>query len=124
MKFDVVSKAEHYNSHPSGIEAKHILRGLNFNVGNATKYVMRRHGKEYERSLKSAEFYLRDQLEHSPTPLLVVHVIPLLEQYAAAEVSVEAKEFYKAMVKYLNKTTASNLVSLITTLVVLQVSGT
>lgn len=62
--YDVVNKAKHYNEHPSGIEAIVLVRCLNFNMGGTLKYVIRRHGKEYERSLKSAGYYLDDQHKH------------------------------------------------------------
>lgn len=58
--FDVVTRARHYNSHASGVEAILIVRWLPFNHGNAFKYVFRRDGKEPVRSLRSAEYYLLD----------------------------------------------------------------
>lgn len=100
-EFDVVNKAAHYNAHPSGIEAKHIVRCLNFNLGNACKYVMRRHGKEYDRSLRSAEFYLKDQLDHDLPRLVDRGVYPLLKSYAAHEPSKLAQRFYHGLNEFL-----------------------
>ena len=64
IKFDIVNKAQHYNSHPSGVECKHIVRHLGFDLGNTFKYVYRREGKETVRSLRSAIFYLKDWWEN------------------------------------------------------------
>ena len=100
-QFDVVNKAKHYNGHPSGIEAKHILRCLNFNMGSALKYVMRRHGKEYDRSLKSAAFYLRDQEENQPKAVVDKKVHMLLVQYQRHEIDPLVSEFYARVNSYL-----------------------
>lgn len=101
QKFDVVNKAEHYNVHPSGIEAIHIVRCLNFCVGNAVKYVMRRGLKEPVRSLKSAEFYLLDQMKRPHQALLHPDAITLLREYALSEEVPEARKFYQSMALYL-----------------------
>ncbi len=99
--FDVVQKAEHYNTHPSGIEAIHIVRCLNFNMGCAVKYVMRRHGKEYARSLKSAAYYLADQ--HKSGNQMVVNGLAyrLLDEYAQKEPVAQARAFYRNVSAYL-----------------------
>lgn len=39
--FDPVKKPEHYNSHPSGVEAREITEHLNANLAQAFKYVFR-----------------------------------------------------------------------------------
>lgn len=36
-----VSHPKHYNDHPSGIECITITRHMNFNIGNAIKYLWR-----------------------------------------------------------------------------------
>lgn len=38
-EFDVINKAQHYNSHPSGVEAIEICRYLTGDWFNAFKYV-------------------------------------------------------------------------------------
>lgn len=40
-EFDPVAKPKHYNVHPSGVEAIEICERLDFNVGNAVKYLFR-----------------------------------------------------------------------------------
>lgn len=102
-QYDVVSRAQHYNTHPSGIEAIHLVRCLNFDMGNALKYVMRRHGKEYERSLKSAQYYLRDQHEHGNPMIVNLQIFKLLPMYMAADPVQEAQNFYRAFDQYLNQ---------------------
>ena len=97
---DNVNKVVRYNSHPSGIEAIEIVRCLNFNMGNALKYVMRRHSKEYERSLKSAEYYLKDQHRTGHTMVLNYTALPLLERYIDSEPVLEARSFYWSISGY------------------------
>ena len=36
---------DHYRSHPSGIECIQVTEWMNFNLGNATKYIWRSGGK-------------------------------------------------------------------------------
>lgn len=68
-----VQVAAHYNSHPSGVEAIEFCRYMNFNVGNAFKYLFRRSEKPEEgmtitestiKNLDKALWYLRDELNH------------------------------------------------------------
>lgn len=40
-KPDMVNHPPHYNNHPSGIECIQITRHMNFNIGNAIKYLWR-----------------------------------------------------------------------------------
>ncbi len=41
MSTDSVNSPKHYNSHPSGVECITITEHMNFNVGNAVKYLWR-----------------------------------------------------------------------------------
>ena len=58
----------HYRSHPSGIECIDVTRWMNFNLGNAVKYIWRctlKHGTlagQLE-DLKKAVWYLSDEIE-------------------------------------------------------------
>lgn len=38
---DAVNNPKHYNSHPSGIECIAVVEHMNFNVGDAVKYLWR-----------------------------------------------------------------------------------
>lgn len=38
---DPVSHPPHYNSHPSGVECITVTEHMNFNLGNAVKYIWR-----------------------------------------------------------------------------------
>jgi hypothetical protein len=38
---DVVNHPSHYNSHPSGVECITVTEHMNFNLGNAVKYIWR-----------------------------------------------------------------------------------
>lgn len=38
---DVVNHPPHYTSHPSGVECIQITEHMNFNLGNAVKYIWR-----------------------------------------------------------------------------------
>ena len=53
----------HYRRHPSGIECIEITRHLNFNVGNAIKYIWRYQDKgDAVENLKKAQWYLDDEI--------------------------------------------------------------
>lgn len=122
-KFDVVLKAEHYNVHPSGIEAIHIVRCLNFDMGCALKYVMRRHGKEYERSLKSAEYYLRDQHRAKLPAVVDDQFYQLLWQYRKDEPVPLAHTVYRGFDTYLRIPDECNFEMLTIALSTLRNSG-
>lgn len=38
---DIVNHPPHYNSHPSGVECIDVTEHMNFNLGNAVKYIWR-----------------------------------------------------------------------------------
>lgn len=63
---DQVNHPAHYTAHPSGIEAIQITRHMNFNLGNAIKYIWRagikNEGKHIE-DLKKAIFYINDEIK-------------------------------------------------------------
>ncbi len=53
----------HYRSHPSGIECIEVTRHMNFNVGNAIKYIWRHMDKgDPIENLKKAQWYLDDEI--------------------------------------------------------------
>ena len=62
---DPVHHPSHCTSHPSGIETIEITRHMNFNRGNAIKYLMRAGlkdpAKEVE-DLKKAAWYIQDEI--------------------------------------------------------------
>lgn len=103
-KFDVVSKAKHYNEHPSGVEAIEVCRELDFNLGNCFKYVFRYKGKEPVRSLKSALWYFQDHRAHlwsfSPWPNMKV-LNPPLRKIVDAETDPRVRNFFISFHLYL-----------------------
>lgn len=53
----------HYRRHPSGIECIEVTRHMNFNVGNAIKYLWRYMDKgDPIENLKKAQWYLDDEI--------------------------------------------------------------
>lgn len=63
---DMVNHPSHYTSHPSGIEAIQVTRWMNFNLGNAMKYIWRSGIKNPDKQvedLKKAVFYLNDEIK-------------------------------------------------------------
>lgn len=108
--FDIVERAEHYNSHPSGIEVAEITDYLNFNLGNVFKYVARRYHKgtpqDYIRGIGSAHWYLRrfhdDPQQIAFAPDLMRWVVrDKLRRFADAETADTAKAFYNKFHDYL-----------------------
>jgi hypothetical protein len=60
---DAVNPA-HYRSHPSGVECIQITEHMNFNLGNATKYIWRSSLKgDAVEDLKKAAWYLDREIK-------------------------------------------------------------
>jgi hypothetical protein len=63
---EAVDHPKHYNSHPSGIECIDVVRHLNFNVGNAMKYLWRcgiKDGDTEVQDLMKAAWYIQNEIE-------------------------------------------------------------
>lgn len=62
MPNDPVDHPDHYTSHPSGVECIDVTEHMNFNRGNAVKYIWRagsKGGPEKEiEDLKKAAWYI------------------------------------------------------------------
>ena len=60
---DPVNNPVHYTDHPSGIECIQITEHMNFNLGNAIKYIWRAalKGKHLE-DLKKAVWYINREI--------------------------------------------------------------
>jgi len=53
----------HYRRHASGVECIEVTRHMNFNVGNAMKYIWRyEHKGDPVENLKKAQWYLNDEI--------------------------------------------------------------
>lgn len=60
---DMVNHPPHYTKHPSGVEAIQITRHMNFNIGNAMKYLWRAGLKgDAIEDLEKASFYVKDEI--------------------------------------------------------------
>lgn len=62
---DPVNHPSHYNKHPSGIEAIQVVRHMNFNIGNAMKYLWRaglKDGQPEIQDLEKAIWYINDEI--------------------------------------------------------------
>ena len=62
---DEINHPPHYTTHPSGIECIEIVEHMNFNLGNAIKYVWRAglKGPDVENDLKKAAWYINREIE-------------------------------------------------------------
>lgn len=61
---DAVNHPPHYNSHPSGVECITITEHMNFNVGNAIKYLWRADMKDCPiQNLEKAHWYIAREIE-------------------------------------------------------------
>jgi hypothetical protein len=61
---DPVNHPKHYTNHPSGIECIDVVRHMNFNRGNAIKYVWRAGEKgPVIEDLRKAIWYLQDEIK-------------------------------------------------------------
>ena len=64
MAIEQVDHPPHYNSHPSGVECIDVVRHMNFNRGNAIKYIWRAGNKGNEiEDLKKAAWYIADEIK-------------------------------------------------------------
>lgn len=60
---DYVNHPPHYTAHPSGVECITITRHMNFNKGNAVKYIWRAGDKGNEiEDLRKAAWYIADEI--------------------------------------------------------------
>lgn len=63
MSNDPVNHPDHYTAHPSGVECIQITEHMNFNIGNAVKYLWRADLKNGLEDLKKAEWYVRREID-------------------------------------------------------------
>lgn len=61
---DAVNHPKHYTTHPSGVECIQVTEHMNFNLGNAMKYIWRA-GEKGDRliDLQKAAWYLNREIE-------------------------------------------------------------
>lgn len=62
---DPVNHPSHYTAHPSGVECIQITEHMNFNLGNATKYIWRAGLKSRDpiQDLEKARWYLDREIQ-------------------------------------------------------------
>jgi hypothetical protein len=61
---DYINHPPHYNAHPSGVECITITEWMNFNLGNAMKYIWRANDKGATiEDLKKAQWYLAREID-------------------------------------------------------------
>lgn len=70
MTDDPVNHPKHYTEHPSGVECITITRHMNFNLGNALKYIWRAGLKSPDpvQDLKKAAWYIQDEIARLQAP--------------------------------------------------------
>lgn len=64
-KADLVDHPPHYTAHPSGVECITITEHMNFNLGNAIKYIWRaglKDSKNHREDLKKAAWYVAREI--------------------------------------------------------------
>lgn len=61
---DMVNHPPHYTSHPSGVECITVTEHMNFNIGNAVKYLWRTDEKgAATENLEKARWYIDREIE-------------------------------------------------------------
>lgn len=64
MKDEKVNHPPHYNKHPSGIECIDVVEHMNFNRGNAIKYIWRAGNKGSAiEDLEKAKWYIEREIK-------------------------------------------------------------
>lgn len=112
-----VNHPAHYNMHASRVECIELIRDLNFDIGSAVKYVMRRGDKgDPLKDLNKARWYLEDFIytdhptEEEPHPATRISYGDSLkfgriarrwqwDQVIAAEPDPQARAFYLAVAR-------------------------
>lgn len=64
--YEAVEHPDHYNNHPSGVECIDIVEHMNFNLGNAIKYIWRagsKPGIDAVEDLKKAQWYVQREID-------------------------------------------------------------
>jgi hypothetical protein len=63
-EYDQVNHPRHYTTHPSGVECITITEHLNFNLGNAIKYIWRAGEKDADEltDLRKARWYVSREI--------------------------------------------------------------
>lgn len=83
-----VEHPQHYNAHPSGVEAIDVIEHLTGNIFNTVKYVWRadHKGKTVE-DIEKALWYIKRELFRNVTeiPTVPQHVFEKTNKYVAAE---------------------------------------
>jgi Protein of unknwon function (DUF3310) len=59
---DTVNHPKHYTSHASGVECIDVAEHMNFNLGNALKYIWRADHKNGIEDLKKAAWYINREI--------------------------------------------------------------
>ena len=63
---DLINHPPHYTSHPSGVECIEIVEHMNFNIGNAIKYLWRAGLKgDAIEDLEKARWYVEREIERT-----------------------------------------------------------
>lgn len=58
-----INHPKHYNEHPSGVECITIVEHMNFNLGNAVKYIWRAGEKgDIIQDLEKAKWYIEREI--------------------------------------------------------------
>lgn len=60
---DPVNHPRHYTAHPSGVECIEITEHMNFNLGNAMKYIWRADSKNGIEDLEKAAWYINREIK-------------------------------------------------------------
>ena len=65
---DNVNHPKHYTSHPAGIECIQVTEHMNFNLGNAVKYIWRADLKgQSVQDLQKAKWYIEREIAKRTT---------------------------------------------------------
>jgi hypothetical protein len=59
---DNVNHPQHYTAHPSGVECIDVVEHMNFNRGNAVKYLWRADHKNGIEDLRKAAWYINREI--------------------------------------------------------------
>lgn len=72
---DAVNHPTHYTAHPSGVECITVTEHMNFNLGNAVKYIWRADLKNGLEDLEKAAWYVAREIQRRKSVARIVESI-------------------------------------------------
>lgn len=110
---DEIRHPPHYTSHPSGVECIELTENMNFNIGNATKYVWRNEDKHPDSTvdLEKALWYVSREIERRAQKAALDKLTAKAAAVAATSPAYQGKAVFDLWLATLDPTDTKSLES-------------